>query len=401
MSKEKICVYSCITGDYDKVNEVKKEKGIDYYLFTNNKKIKSNSWKVIYIEDDSLSNVVLARKIKILGHPIINDNYDIALWMDGAVSFNTKIHDFISNFLEKDDVFVAFKHGERNTIEDECKACVRYRKEDKSKIEKILNFYKKENYPDNNGLIESTVFIKRIKDEKVRETMNLWFDMIKNFTKRDQLSFNYCIYKTGLKVKWINEKVFNNDWFTWYNHSTSDSIKGYRVYFGDEDKDYNIDFDVQGDYKIEGNTYSFKIEILNNTNNTIIYVTNVPCVWFSNIKIKNIKREEYDLTNVVNYDYNNKDIFYNSNATIKINKELHKGDMLEFQIDMKVLLESERLDLIDYLVYSNNLLENDLKNKKQVEEYCKSLEKEIDKMVNSNSWKITKPFRFITNLLKK
>ncbi len=388
MAKEKICVYSCITGNYDNVNEIKKEKDIDYYLFTNNKKVKSATWKVIYIENDTLSNVVLARKIKILGHPLINDNYDIALWMDGAVSFNTKIKDFIDHFMTEDDVFVAFKHGTRNTVKEECEACVRYRKEDKEKIKNILDFYKQENYPDNNGLVESTVYIKRLKDQKVQETMKLWFSMIENFTKRDQLSFNYCIYKTGLKVKWINEKVFSNDWFTWYNHKTLDSIKRYRVYFGDEDQDYDIDKDVQGDYDINNNTYSFKTKVLNDTNKIYIYITDVPCVRFSNIKINNVTEDEYEIFHFTSYD--DKKIFLNENSTIVINKELHKGDLLEFKIDMEILKESEKIELIDYLNYQNHLLEK----------HCKKLEKEIDNMINSNSWKITKPVRTISEMLK-
>ena len=93
--KNKICVYTCITGDYDAVKEINCEKGIDYYLFTNNKNLKSNSWKVIYIEnEDNLSNVKLARKIKILGYPSITDNYEVNLWMDGAVEFKKPIFFF-------------------------------------------------------------------------------------------------------------------------------------------------------------------------------------------------------------------------------------------------------------------------------------------------------------------
>ena len=49
--------------------------------------------------------------------------------------------------------------------------------------------------------------------------------MIINYSKRDQLSFNYCIKKTGLKVKWIDEKVFENDWFLWENHNLNHNIK--------------------------------------------------------------------------------------------------------------------------------------------------------------------------------
>lgn len=63
------CVYTCITGDYDNLIELKnKEKGIDYLCFTNNKRIKSKTWKVIYIEDKTLTDVQLARKTKILGN---------------------------------------------------------------------------------------------------------------------------------------------------------------------------------------------------------------------------------------------------------------------------------------------------------------------------------------------
>ena len=169
----KICVYTCITGDYDNLIEIKsKEKNIDYYCFTNNKNIKSNTWNVIYIEDKSLSNFLLSRKIKIMGNDIVN-KYDIALWMDASVEFKKNINDFINKYMEKDDVFTCFKHGERNNILEEMSACLRFRKENIENINKLKEFYKKENYNYDNGLIEATVFIKRPSDKKVQETMKL------------------------------------------------------------------------------------------------------------------------------------------------------------------------------------------------------------------------------------
>ena len=105
----KICVYTCITGNYDCIKEIKNpEQEIDYYCFTNNRNIKSNTWNVVYIDnDENLSDVILARKIKILGHPIINQKYDILLWMDGSVTFNKSIKEFINYYLGDDDYFVA------------------------------------------------------------------------------------------------------------------------------------------------------------------------------------------------------------------------------------------------------------------------------------------------------
>ena len=77
---EKICVYTCITGNYDQVVEFPdlKEDNIAYYLFTNNKSIKSSFWNVVYINDAELDNIRLARKIKILGHSVLN-KYDITV----------------------------------------------------------------------------------------------------------------------------------------------------------------------------------------------------------------------------------------------------------------------------------------------------------------------------------
>ena len=371
--KEKICVYTCITGNYDNLKEIPNiENGIDYYCFTNNKKIKSNTWKVIYIEDDKLSNVQLARKTKILGNDIVN-SYDIALWMDGAVIFNKPIIEFINYYLKESDVFVAFKHGERNSIKDEAYACYRFNKETKDNINKLLKFLEKEKYEDNNGLIESTVYIKRPKDKLVKETMKMWFDMIVKYTKRDQLSFNYCISKTGLSVKWINEKVFDNEWFSWKKHFSESKIENYNIYFGDIDN-YDIDKDIKGHYKINGNNYSFSEEVVCATDKIYITVCNVNCVNYSNLKINNLKTNQYKIYNALNY--NGKDIIYTNEFVIEINKKYKAKDKINFSIDMLLLDKDQQEELIKKLGDTSIILSqkiNDLE--REIDSKSKYIEK--------------------------
>lgn len=340
--KNRIAVYTCITGDYDNLHEIKdKEKGIDYYCFTNNKKIKSNTWNVVYIQDKKLTNVELARKIKILGHRIIND-YDILLWMDGAVEFKKKIKDFISKYLKKDDIFVAFKHGERKTVKEEIIACYKHGKEKKEKIKKIMKFYNNVDYPDNNELIESTVYIKRPKEKVVKETMKLWFEMILLYSHRDQLSFNYCAYKTNMKIKWINKKVFNNEWFSWENHDIKRKISRYKIYFGNEQL-YSMDNDIQGEYIIKDNIYSFEATSPCDCNEATIMIETTPCIQFDNMII-NKKSLSMHIYNYIDID--NKKIFYNEFPVVKLEGNIKKGDIIMFSCWMRPLTYNNIYDFV-------------------------------------------------------
>ena len=354
--KEKICVYTCMTGNYDSIKEIPHlEDGIDYYCFTNNKNIKSDTWKVIYIEDDNLTNLELARRTKILGTPMINEGYDILLWMDAAVTFKKPIKDFIKKYLTKTTSFVAFKHGERDNIKEEMEACYRFNKEDKTNIDKLIKFYKKENYNYDNGLIESTVYIKRPKDEIVKKTMELWFDMIKNYSRRDQLSFNYCIEKTNLKVKWINEKVFNNDWFLWENHNLNRNITKYSVYYGNINN-YKMANDYHYDYKKDNNKYIIRFTTKQDTSELYINLNCLPTTWIKDIKVKGITK--YNLLNSTKL--NDKTIFYNTFPFIHIKSNIKKNTSIIIELILEEITEQEKIELISKLSDEIILLKDEL-----------------------------------------
>lgn len=384
MKKNKICVYTCITGNYDNLKEIKKEKGIDYYCFTNNKNIVSNSWNVVYIEEDNLSNVKLARKIKILGHDLIN-NYDVLLWMDAAVIFKKNITDFINCFF-KSTSFAAFKHGVRDNIKDECFECVKFGKESKENVKKLLKFYEKQKFDDSYGLIESTVFIKKPKDKKVIETMKLWYDMILNYSHRDQLSFNWCISKTGLNVKWINGKVFDNEWFSWIKHNSNRVISKYRLYFGDENN-YILDNDVQGNYEIHDDIYLINTTVPTDTDILTICPCHVLSTFFDGLKINDLSFNDYEMKSV--YDYNDLKVFYDENPFIIVNKHFKKGEQIKLELKMRVMNDSEVAEFAYFLANEKNLMKSNYENiidEKNNE--ISVLNNSINEIINSRSWKI-------------
>ena len=66
-----------------------------------------------------------------------------------------------------------------------------------------MDFLKSENYPENNGLISGGVLVRKHTDEKLIKVMEEWWYFVKNFSKRDQLSFNYVAWKHHFKYNVI------------------------------------------------------------------------------------------------------------------------------------------------------------------------------------------------------
>ena len=335
----KICVYTCITGNYDKVNEIKlKEPDIDYYLFTNNKKIKSKTWDVIYINSDTLDDAKLSREIKIIGHDIIRNGYDVSVWMDGNIIIEKSIHEFINTFMTD--------HSKRNSIAEEMEACIEHQKESIYNVERLREFYKQENFKDNTGLIECTVHVKKHNDPQVIETMKLWFDMVKGYSGRDQLSFNYAISKTGLKVTWINENVWDNEWFSNNNHIPSKHKENFKVYFETDGVFTEQNIKV-GKYQINKNIYTAIFKNPTNSKTIRFDPTDLKGMKCSNLVIKGCGKYTIDYVNCLRLDntiyFKNDDPFFIIHTSQKT-EEIEISMILSKQTDKDI---KSFMDLID------------------------------------------------------
>lgn len=216
--------------------------------------------------------------------------------------------------------------------------------EKKEKVKKLLKFYEDSGYKYDNGLIESTVFIKRPKDKKVRETCKIWFDMIVNFSHRDQLSFNYCLWKTGLKVKWIKEKVFHNNWFEFKSHNLAKNIESYRVYFNDiNDSIYNMENDFQGSFIKRDNEYYIELIVPCDIKKTVIELSKVPFLKLNYFKINDKPTENVHYFN--SFLYKNSMFFYNQNDEFEIYDYLKKGEPLKVNIGLEIVNQEELVNI--------------------------------------------------------
>jgi hypothetical protein len=134
--------------------------------------------------------------IKTHPHWVLPD-YDITVWIDANTSVDQKLYDYIEKYKDNDITFK--KHPDRDCIYDELKEVVFWSKETQNNGQFLFNRYKKENYPEHNGLYETNIIISHPKNDKVQIIYDKWWEQIYEYSHRDQLSLNYILWKNKLK----------------------------------------------------------------------------------------------------------------------------------------------------------------------------------------------------------
>ena len=205
-----IVVCTAITGGFDTLKDEQVIDGVDFVCYTDDANLKSKTWdigKASNISSDPNRN---AKIHKILIHKYLSE-YEYTVWIDANIYLTVPAKVLIDKYLETNNIAL-FKHAERNCIYDEAYACIKYRLDDVGTIQKQISYYREKGYPKNNGLHECTIVLRK-NCKEIQELDDLWWNEICSRSRRDQLSFDYCTYKLGLKVKDIEGCVKDNKYF--------------------------------------------------------------------------------------------------------------------------------------------------------------------------------------------
>ena len=215
-------IYTAIFGEYDNLPDpLFKPKGWDFVCFTDSN-IKSNIWnieKVPAIYEDPTRN---ARKYKVLPHRWF-PNYEYSLWVDGNIIIRNDINKLITEYLSKVNLAV---HDHNQNVQDP-RDCV-YKeaqtifdfgqkngnyKDDPNIIKNQMAKYLNEKYPSNNSLAVTMQLLRKHNEPDCIRAMECWWEEIKYGSKRDQLSFNYSMWKTQNPFVYFTGDSRDNKYF--------------------------------------------------------------------------------------------------------------------------------------------------------------------------------------------
>jgi len=212
-------IYTAITGNYDTVKEPKYiNPAFDYILFTNNPEIKSDVWQVRLVDnEEQLDNVRLARRIKILGHEYLS-GYDYSIWVDSKFEITDNLEEYMLTYRRQEPI-LCFTHYANDCVYKEKKLCDLLKKDNFEIMEAQMDRYRKEGYPAENGLIESGILVRELKDDRLQQVMRTWWREILDGSRRDQLSFNYACWKNDFMYDSTDLFIYDNKYVREYDHN--------------------------------------------------------------------------------------------------------------------------------------------------------------------------------------
>lgn len=194
-------VYTAMFGGKDTLPEFKKEKGVRYICFTDCA-LRSKTWEIIQMPIQ-LSPRKTARMLKLNSH-ILFPQYEVVMWIDSRLVPAVPLSNFFS--LMSDCDFVTGVHPDRICLYEEGNTCKKLGLDSAEVIDAQLSKYRAAGYPENNGLVETGLVVRR-HTKQIVELNNLWWHELDTQSIRDQISFNYCAWKLG-----VNVKVYPKEW---------------------------------------------------------------------------------------------------------------------------------------------------------------------------------------------
>ena len=110
-----------------------------------------------------------------------------------------------------------FKHFERSCLYQEAEVCKAMGLDSLNIIDKQIQRYRAEGFPENYGLPECGIILRN-KSEKSDAVMNVWRQEVNNGSRRDQLSFMYAVWKVQPIIKIFDITSRDNKWVQWIPH---------------------------------------------------------------------------------------------------------------------------------------------------------------------------------------
>lgn len=209
--KNRVVFYTCIVGDYDNLEEpLSVCPDCDYYVISDVPPQKESIFQYIDISrclpGNVTDNTKKNRYCKINAHKIF-PQYRYSIYFDGQFQLQSAIVKYVEQ-LPKTGI-VAFCENYWSSTYMEAMRILLNKRDSEEVIMRQMKQYWLEGLPEEFGSKYCGILIREHNNPICKKLMEDWWEQIEQFSKRDQISFPYIIWKNGYTmadVKTVTDK---------------------------------------------------------------------------------------------------------------------------------------------------------------------------------------------------
>lgn len=191
-------IYTAITGGYDElVDPPHVMPDCDYVVFCDRPMVPGKVWQprpIDYFEGDPTRT---ARFIKLHPH-LYFPEHDESIWVDANIAFRESAQPFF-DALGGDGVMALFPHPHRRCVYVEGNECARRNKDSSEEIQAQLKRYRDRGFPDDGGLWETGILVRRHNDPHSIKLMTTWWRELFLGSRRDQIALPVAVAEVGVE----------------------------------------------------------------------------------------------------------------------------------------------------------------------------------------------------------
>jgi hypothetical protein len=193
--------YTSVFGDYEPIwPPHQPDSAVDYVLVSDTT-TPNRGWIHRKINPSDFDSPRLANRFqKMRFHESLPIGH-LSVYIDANIRPVASLLPLLETFDASGADIGLYRHYSRHSVRSEAKACLKRNKvEHPEAVLPELGFYESQGFPDDDGLWEGSIIVKRHNSRKLDAAMAEWWELYSRFQTRDQFSLPYIIWKHGLHV---------------------------------------------------------------------------------------------------------------------------------------------------------------------------------------------------------
>jgi hypothetical protein len=221
-------IYTSITDDYDQLQKQPYvSDDYDYFCFTNTKIKPLSPWQIRPLNYNQRDNIRNSRWHKLHPH-LLFPEYQESLWLDGNIKILSPVFFSQMRSLQKNEFMRLPPHDRHQNLQQELQECLKTSKDDANLMRLQLTTIKHHGFSGDyhhGRFFETNVIWRRHHQPLCKKVMNDWWWWLEHYSRRDQLSLTYVLWKNKIDIKYLFAKTLrSSDLVSFVKSSTHQTL---------------------------------------------------------------------------------------------------------------------------------------------------------------------------------